>query len=132
MKKISAICPTFNRISKRKHLLEEAIESFLRQDYPNKELILVNDAPGQVLVCDKPGVRIFNLSERFKTLGEKYNWAINACDGELICSFEDDDISLPHRLSFSAEQIEDYDYYNPKFSFFLDGAGLHVTPSTGL
>ena len=32
---VSCICPTYNRPPEYQHLVEEAIESFLRQDYPN-------------------------------------------------------------------------------------------------
>src|SRR5215203_4271785 len=74
---VSCICATYNRPPSHQHLIEEAIESFLRQDYPNKELIIVNDAAGQELVCDAPGVRTFNVSERFPNLGEKYNYAVD-------------------------------------------------------
>ena len=47
---VSCICPTYNRPPRHQHLLEEAIASFLRQDYPNKELIVLNDCPGQELI----------------------------------------------------------------------------------
>ena len=45
---ISAKCVTYGRVS----LLEEAIESFLKQDYPNSrcELVIVNDCPIQRLI----------------------------------------------------------------------------------
>ncbi|MCL4258972.1 MAG: glycosyltransferase family 2 protein, partial [Anaerolineales bacterium] len=48
---VSCICPTYGRVE----LLEEAIESFLRQDYPGqKELIVLNDYAGQTLHFDHP------------------------------------------------------------------------------
>jgi cellulose synthase/poly-beta-1,6-N-acetylglucosamine synthase-like glycosyltransferase len=65
---VSCVCPTYNRPPHYHHLLEEAIESFLRQDYPNKELIVLNDCPGQELICDGPGVRVVNVGERFLSI----------------------------------------------------------------
>src|SRR5690349_243347 len=52
--KVSCICATYNRPPHFQWLLEEAIESFLRQDYAEKELIVLNDCPEQELLCDAP------------------------------------------------------------------------------
>ena len=65
---VSCICPTYNRPPSHKYLVEEAIESFLRQTYPNKEMVVVNDCPGQDLLCDAPDVRVVNVPERFPTI----------------------------------------------------------------
>jgi hypothetical protein len=128
---ISCICPTYGRAPDYQHLLEEAIESFLRQTYPSKELIVLNDSPEQELVCDAPGVRVINVSERFPTLGEKYNAAIALARGDLIAPWEDDDISLSWRLSLSIERLGDAGYFNPKRYWFLDGNGFHADHPMG-
>jgi Glycosyl transferase family 2 len=122
---VSCFCPTFNRPPDHQYLLEEAIESFLRQTYPNKELIVLNDCPEQELVCDAPGVRVINAPERFPTLGEKRNAAIALARGELLAPWDDDDISLPWRLSLSVERLGTDAYYNPRCFWFLDRSGLH-------
>jgi glycosyltransferase involved in cell wall biosynthesis len=129
---VSCICLTYNRPPEYQHLLEEAIESFLRQDYPNKELIVLNDCPGQVLECDAPGVRVINVSERFPTLGDKRNAAVGLARGELLAPWDDDDISLPRRLSFSVERLGDADYFNPRRYWFLDNDGLHSDHAMGV
>jgi glycosyltransferase involved in cell wall biosynthesis len=128
---VSCLCPTFGRPPAYQHLLEETIESFLRQDYQNKELVVLNDCPGQVLVCDAPGVRVVNLPGRFPTLGDKYNAAVRLARGELLAPWEDDDISLPWRLSLSVERLGDAAYYNPRRYWFLNGAGLHFDHPMG-
>jgi glycosyltransferase involved in cell wall biosynthesis len=94
---ISAKCITYGRVS----LLEEAIESFLRQDYPKDrcELVIVNDYPLQKLIFEHPQIKIFNLDKTFDTIGEKENFAINQCQGELIAVWDDDDIALSNHLS---------------------------------
>jgi hypothetical protein len=111
---VSCICPTYNRPPEHQHLLEEAIESFLRQDYPHKELIVLNDAPGQELHCDAEGVVVVNAAERFATLGEKHNAMVGLSRGEVIAVWDDDDISLPWRLSLSIERLGDAGYFNPR------------------
>jgi glycosyltransferase involved in cell wall biosynthesis len=128
---VSCICPTYNRPPQYQHLLEEAIASFLRQDYPNKELIVLNDCPGQELICDEPGVRVVNVAERFASIGDKLNAAVGLARGELIAPWDDDDISLPWRLSLSLERLGDADYFNPRCYWFLDDEGLHVDHSMG-
>jgi glycosyltransferase involved in cell wall biosynthesis len=111
---ISCICPTFGRPPDRQHLIEEAIQGFLLQDYPNKELIVLNDCPGQELVCNAPGVRVVNVSERFPSLGDKRNAGVALAHGDLIATWDDDDISLPWRLSLSHHLLGNADYFNPQ------------------
>ena len=106
---VSCICPTYGR----PQLLEEAIHSFLLQEYPGeKELIVLNDFDRQILTLDHPEVRVVNVPRRFRTLGEKYNAAVALASHDLIFVWEDDDIYLPHRLSFSAER------FDPRKGFF--------------
>jgi hypothetical protein len=50
-------------------------------------------------VFDHPDVRIYNLDETFKTIGEKENYAIERCSGELIAVWDDDDVALSNHLS---------------------------------
>lgn len=53
---VSCIMPTYGRPD----YVAESIAMFLDQDYEAKELIILNDCPGQVLRGDFPGVRIVN------------------------------------------------------------------------
>jgi 2-polyprenyl-3-methyl-5-hydroxy-6-metoxy-1,4-benzoquinol methylase len=92
---ISCKCITYGRVN----TLEEALHSFLQQDYPGKkELIIVNDYPLQKLVFDHPEVKIFNLDETFTTIGEKENFATEQCSADIVVQWDDDDIALPHHL----------------------------------
>ena len=93
---ISCKCITYGRVD----TLEEAIQSFLIQEYPGKkELIIVNDYPLQKLVYDHPEIKIYNLDETFPTIGDKENYAIERCSGELIAVWDDDDVALSNHLS---------------------------------
>ncbi|MBX3011292.1 MAG: glycosyltransferase family 2 protein [Caldilineaceae bacterium] len=99
---VSCICPTYGRVA----LLEEAIYAFLQQDYPgSKELIVLNDYAEQTLQLDHPEVRIINFSRRFHSIGEKYKAAVALASHDLLFVWHDDDIYLPHRLSYSVAQF---------------------------
>lgn len=89
--KLSYKTLTYGRV----HLLEEALYSFLQQDFEDKEMIIVNDYPLQKLVFDHPQVKIFNLDETFPIIGQKENFAIERCSGDIIVTGDDDDIALP-------------------------------------
>lgn len=122
---VSCICPTFGRPPEYQYLLEEAIESFRRQDWPDKELIVLNDCQEQQLECDAEQVKVINIDARVPSLGQKYNIAIDLAHGDLICPWEDDDLSLPWRISRSVELLGDHDYFNPRLYWYIDGGGLH-------
>ena len=94
---ISCKMITYGRVD----TLVEALHSFLIQDYPEDkcELIIVNDYPKQKLIFDHPQVTIYNLDETFPLIGEKENYAIERCKGELIAVWDDDDVALSNHLS---------------------------------
>jgi len=93
---LSCKCITYGRVK----MLEEAIQSFLQQDYPADkcELVIVNDYPLQILEYNHPQIRIFNLHKTFDTIGAKENFATEQCKGEIILQWDDDDIALPNHL----------------------------------
>jgi len=97
---ISCVLPTYNRIADTS-LVHEAVASFLCQTHQNKELIVVNDCPSQTLEYNHGRIKIINLDYRFPTLGEKLNYGFSFSQGDYLCRFDDDDISLPWRLSQS-------------------------------
>jgi len=94
---ISCKCITYARTN----LLEEAIASFLKQDYPKDrcELIIVNDYPLQKLIYNDPRITIINFDKTFATIGDKENYAVSLCQGEIIAVWDDDDIALSNHLS---------------------------------
>lgn len=102
---ISCKMITYGRVS----TLEEALHSFLIQDYPKDkcELIIVNDYPLQKLVYDHPQVKIYNLDETFSLIGEKENYAIELCKGPLIAVWDDDDIAMSNHLQNIAKYWEE-------------------------
>ena len=129
---ISCLCPTFGRCGSRwQHLLEESVESFLRQTDIHSELLILNDHSAQELVFDHPRVRVVNQPGRFRTLGEKYNALVSLASGSLLAPWEDDDISLPHRLELSRERLGERDYFNPRRYWLLDQQRIALGPRHG-
>ncbi len=111
---ISCLLPTYNRFPQLGYLVEEAIECFLRQSHKEKELLLLNDCPMQNLRFHHPQVRIINTNHRYPTLGEKLHWMLQQAQGEYICRWDDDDISLPDRLETSMEYLQGGKEWRPE------------------
>jgi glycosyltransferase involved in cell wall biosynthesis len=116
------MCLTYGRPA----ILAEAIQSFLQQDYPGeKELIVLNDFPQQVLVCDDPQVSVSNLPRRFHTLGEKRNACAALATHDLLFVWDDDDIFLPHRLSYCVRSFDPLKrFFKPSRAFTLNNGQL--------
>lgn len=104
---ISCLCLTFNRFPRYSMLVEQAVACFLKQTDTNAELILCNDTPGQTIIIDHPRIRVLNVPERFPTLSDKITHMIAQARGELLCRWDDDDLHLPHRLSYSRARLGD-------------------------
>lgn len=133
---VSCLCSTYNRFPDHGHLLCEAVESFLRQDYAGpKELIILNDTPGQEIEePDLPDVCVINQSMRFESLGKKWNALVGWTEyaDAILLPWDDDDISLPNRITQAVERLEDrYDHFNPRHVWYMDNAGLHHTHAQG-
>lgn len=88
MQLVSCIMPTANR----RGFVSGAIREFLSQDYPNRELVIIDDGYDAVSDLVPPGgqVRYYRLDSK-RTIGEKRNIAANAANGEVICHWDDDD-----------------------------------------
>jgi hypothetical protein len=123
---VTFLMPTFGRAARQPHLLSEAVYWVTRQAYPNWELLIVNDAPGQTLVTDTPGVRILNWPRKLKSLGEKMNLGVNLAAGSIILPCEDDDVSLPWRAKQAVEALNEYDYWQPGLWWYEEAAACRA------
>ncbi|HWS90082.1 MAG TPA: aminotransferase class I/II-fold pyridoxal phosphate-dependent enzyme [Pyrinomonadaceae bacterium] len=99
---VSCVMPTADR----RHLVPRAIGYFLAQDYPNRELVVVDDGRESVadLIPDDPRVRYARLEGR-RTLGEKRNECVRLSRGDLIMHWDDDDWMAPRRISYQVEAL---------------------------
>jgi glycosyltransferase involved in cell wall biosynthesis len=93
---VSCIMPTFDR----RRFLPLALKAFDSQDYPARELIVVDDGNDPVgdLVERAPKARYVRLSAR-ASIGEKRNRACEEARGAIIAHWDDDDWYAPGRLS---------------------------------
>ena len=82
--KVSVIIPTYNR----PQFLRQAIDSFMSQDYEDKELIVVNDGGSIPEVPE--GVTLYNLEHGNQSTTQ--NYGIEKATGELVCTLDDDDL----------------------------------------
>jgi glycosyltransferase involved in cell wall biosynthesis len=93
---ISCVLPTYSR----RGFLPHAIHYFLRQDYPDKELVVVDDGPDAVadLVPPDPRIRYVRLPQKIR-LGAKMNLCCAEARGPIIARWDDDDWYGSARLS---------------------------------
>ena len=120
-KLVSCIMPTFNRGA----FIRESVRMFLAQDYPHRELIVVDDGTEPVahLLPKDDRVRYFRLSQKL-TIGAKRNYACKVAKGEFIAHWDDDDWFPPSRLGRQVRALEqtgadvcgtsEIHYYDPK------------------
>jgi glycosyltransferase involved in cell wall biosynthesis len=101
---VSCLMPTADR----RRFVPRAIEHFLRQDYPHRELVIVNDGrePVADLVPDDPRIRYLRVP-RGRTLGGKRNLACAQARGALLAHWDDDDWSADDRLSRQVAALEE-------------------------
>ena len=94
---VSCIMPTYNR----RAFVPLALEYFLRQDYPNRELIIVDDGNDGIgdLTKNLPNVHYHLLRGR-KSIGAKRNFACQQAHGEIIAHWDDDDWYSSDRLRY--------------------------------
>jgi len=100
---VSCLMPTADR----RALAPEAIRHFLRQDYPNRELIIVEDGAETVadLVPNDERIRYTRLDRRL-SMGAKHNLACDMARGEIIVHWDDDDWSAAWRLSYQVRELQ--------------------------
>ena len=100
--KVSCVMPTHNR----REFVSQAIKYFLRQDYANKELIVVDDGDDAVadLVPSTPLFQYIRLSARH-SIGVKRNLAGEAARGEILLTWDDDDWYSPDRISYQVQPL---------------------------
>lgn len=93
---VSCIMPTANR---QKHI-PLALDNFFQQDYPNKELVIIDDGKESILplLTDDPRIKYY-YSTTVKTIGLKRNDACERASGEFIIHWDDDDWHAPDWIS---------------------------------
>lgn len=85
-----------------------ALDSYLSQDYGNRELIVIDDGPETIrdLVQNIPGCLYLNFPAN--NLSEKRNLGVRKAKGEYIVHFDADDWSGPGRISDQLQMLDGY------------------------
>ena len=99
---VSCICPTADR----RGFLPAPLRSYLAQDWPRKELIVIDDGSDAVedVFSDVPDCVYIRLGIK-QRIGVKRNLACEAARGEIICHWDDDDWSAASRISDQVERL---------------------------
>lgn len=101
--KISIIIPVWNG----EKYLAEAIESALAQDYPNKEILVINDGSSDSTqsVIDRFLPHILPIYQSNQGLGAARNTGIRASTGEYLAFLDHDDFWEETKLSAQMREI---------------------------
>jgi hypothetical protein len=99
---VSCIMPTADRPK----FVSQAIKYFQRQDYPNRELIILDDGSDAVadLVPPDTRIRYLRMAER-RSMGAKHNLACEMAQGDIILHWDDDDWMADWRLSYQVQEL---------------------------
>lgn len=99
---VSCIMPTAGR----KKFVPDAIRHFQKQDYPNRELIVVDDGEESVadLIPAADNIRYLRLDQKH-SLGTKRNLACEMSGGEIIVHWDDDDWMAPQWVRTQVDAI---------------------------
>lgn len=106
--RVSAICITDHRID----FLKRSTNCFLRQTYPNKELVVVfpfdDEETGEYLSSlDSPEIRLIPVDPSDPiSLGEKRNLGIQLSDGYYFCTWDDDDWYHQDRIANQVAHLQ--------------------------
>lgn len=102
-------------------LAKKSVVSFIKQTYPNLELIILDDSGNPELRdwvnnLKNPTIKFYYLPNESKTLGTLRNLSRQYATGTYIAQWDDDDLSHPNRVLYQMATI---------IQFGLDGCSLH-------
>jgi glycosyltransferase involved in cell wall biosynthesis len=132
MKKISVIMPCTlaeypGAAKDRKRKLERAVDSFLHQDYPEKELIVVSDGCQATVelmhsrFSYREGVHVHKIQAQPRFSGAPRNEGIRLATGEVICYLDSDDFLIPDHLHV----ISKVNWYEADWCYYDDMVRLN-------
>ncbi len=92
----------------RQDWASQALDCFLAQDYPNKELIVLDDIEDRSFpygILNESVTYLLHIPRW--TIAEKRNACVEASNGEIILHFDSDDWSSPDRISDQVQRLEE-------------------------
>jgi len=126
---ISIITPTYNRPD----FLRQVVDSFMVQDYKDKEMIIINDGGSEeqniyAMLKDLSQIKYYWKDHANQAVAQ--NYGIAKSRGELICTLDDDDLFYD---KYSLSQRVDYFKRNKDVEvIWTNGIDIHSdgNPST--
>ena len=102
--RVSVVIPTYNRAD----FVREAITSVLQQDYPDIELIVVDDGSrdGTAAVVSGFGPAVQYLWQENRGVSAARNRGVASSTGDLIAFLDSDDLWLPNKVSAQVAYFE--------------------------
>lgn len=98
----------------RREFLARSLESYCRQTYPNRELVVVPDcAPNeqqelaQALADLGRADTFVSQAVEGQSLGALRNLSLERATGALVCQWDDDDLYHPRRVEVQAQPLRD-------------------------
>lgn len=101
---VSVIVPTYNRA----RLIQEAIDSVLSQDYPNFELIVIDDGSTDntaAIVGTINDLRLRYVQQNNRGRSNARNHALSLARGDFITFLDSDDLYLPRKISLQVDYL---------------------------
>lgn len=100
---VSCILPTRGR----QEWAKQALDCFLSQTYPDKELLIYDDLEDPSFPKGiPPGYKIMRFMNMCRLIPKKRNDLCNLSNGHYIAHFDSDDWSAPDRLAEQIERLE--------------------------
>ena len=130
--------------------VERAMNCFLAQTYPNKELIIYNtdiESPYQkelfyvaleIIDIEKYNIKVINnnidklTNQEYTNVGAIRRDALMFADGDYVITYDDDDIFLPHFMQQAIDRMNETKLpsFKPAMSFFYSGGNLRLVQNT--
>jgi glycosyltransferase involved in cell wall biosynthesis len=119
--KIVVCCCTY----RRPNLLGHLIHCFESQDYPSREMVILDDT-GELEPATGSGWRIVSVHGRAPSLGAKRNLVASMLspDADAIVPWDDDDLAMPWALSAVASALGRADWVRPSLVLVRRGEGF--------
>jgi FkbM family methyltransferase len=111
----SCLCVTENRPA----FADWVRWNFEKQDYAQRELVVVDSSDGPSPYEGMPGVRVVR-AEPGTNVPAKRNLALAAAAGEIVTWFDDDDWQHPRKLSLLADALQRREVAGGRRSWFVD------------
>lgn len=136
--KVSAVMCTYGRFK----CVERAMNCFLSQTYPNKELIIFNTDIDSPYLEDERlynhNIKVYNNNIDFEThlpytnVGAIRRDALTYATGDYVVTWDDDDIFMPYFMEQGINRMKETGLasFKPEKSFFYSGGNLCLVKNT--